>query len=379
MSYGFMQKSVTPKVSKPSKRELYEEKLKERKIFNNNFFDRFNDIGGGSPLRNNDGSLKTKRMSMLNENYEDIIYEKNKRQKQQNNNSNNNNNNYNYNMNNNMINMNDFQRLQYQMFQQLKNFQQQQYQRSRSPDVNNLYRNPYYQMNNINTINYNQNQNQNQYQNQYQYQPNYVNYNMDFYNQFKQSFNSNNNYIDFNSQFKQDINNQNNIINTNNTFLSGNFPNQNYSNQNFHYIQNPQLLNNINNKSYQRNYYSNIKRVNPDFLEGIDINTYNGIGIIPRDNYDKEKEREKKIEMRNEWLREMEEKKIRKKQNLIKEIELDKKADEKWKKEFEQEVLEQKMEKEKEMERYNNIQDQPKSITLQSLQNPRTRSSYYNI
>ena len=105
----------------------------------------------------------------------------------------------------------------------------------------------------------------------------------------------------------------------------------------------------------------------------------NGIGIIPRDNYNEEREREKKIEMRNEWLREMEEKKIRKQKNLIKEIELDKKADEKWKKEFEQEVLEQKMEKEKEMERYNHFQEQPKSITLQSLQNPRNRSSYYNI
>ena len=177
MSYGFMQKSVTPKISKPSKRELYEEKLKERKIFNNNFFDRFNDIGGGSPLRNKDGTLKTKIISMLNENYEDIMYEKNKTEKKQNT-QNNNNYNYNYTMNNNMMNMNDFQRLQYQMFQQLQNYQQQQYQRSRSPDVNSLYRNPYYQMNNINNINYNQNQNQ--YQNQYQ--PNYVNYNMDFYN-----------------------------------------------------------------------------------------------------------------------------------------------------------------------------------------------------
>ena len=370
MSYGFMQKSVTPKVSKPSKRELYEEKLKERKIFNNNFFDRFNHVGGGSPLRNNDGTLKTKRLSMLNENYEDIIYEKNKTEKKQNT-ENNNNYNYNYTMNNNMMNMNDFQRLQYQMFQQLQNYQQQQYQRSRSPDVNSLYRNPYYQMNNnINNFNYNQNQ----------YQPNYVNYNMDFYNQFKQSFNSNNNFIDFNSQFQQDVNNQNNIINTNNTFLSGNFPNQNYSNQNFHYIQNPNILNNINkDNSYQRNYYSNIKRVNPDFLEGIDINNYKGIGIIPRDNYNEEREREKKIEMRNEWLREIEEKKIRKKQNLIKEIELDKKADEKWKKEFEQEVLEQKMEKEKEMENYNTVEIQPKSVTLQSLQNPRSRSPYYNI
>ena len=115
MSYGYMQKSVTPKISKPSKRELYEEKLKERKIFNNNFFDRFNDIGGGSPLRNKDGTLKTKIISMLNENYEDIMYEKNKKEKEQNNI----NYNQNYNMNNNMINLNNFQRLQYQMLQQL--------------------------------------------------------------------------------------------------------------------------------------------------------------------------------------------------------------------------------------------------------------------
>ena len=42
MSFNY--KSVTPFSLKPSKLEKYKEKLKEREIFNNNYFDRFNVI-----------------------------------------------------------------------------------------------------------------------------------------------------------------------------------------------------------------------------------------------------------------------------------------------------------------------------------------------
>ena len=72
-NYGYLLNYDSSKNKKPSKRELYQQKLKEREIFNNNFFENFKDIGGGSPLRKKDGTLQTTRISMLNEKYEDII------------------------------------------------------------------------------------------------------------------------------------------------------------------------------------------------------------------------------------------------------------------------------------------------------------------
>ena len=348
MSFNY--KSVTPFSLKPSKLEKYKEKLKEREIFNNNYFDRFNVIGGGSPLRNRDGSLKTKRFSMLNDNYEDIIFERNKRQIQQNNN-NFNNNNYNY-ANSMFTNMNEFQKLQYQLYLQMQNYQHQlQLQRSRSPDVNNYYRNPYYQINN----NYNNNNPYNEFQQYIINKNTYGNYqNMD-------NFNYKNTYLG---------NMNSNPYNYNN----------NFSNRgNFHYNENPQLLNNLNRNNLYQKIPISIRRINPDFNQN--INDYEGIGIIPRDHYDEKLERAKKIELRNEWFREMNENKIRNERKKLKEIELDQKADEKWRKEIEQEMLEIKMEKEKEREKNKELenQSQAQSSILQNLNINRVKSPYYNI
>ena len=56
-----------------SRTELYKEKLKDRE-YSNNILDRFTDNGGGSSLRNKDGTIRTKRKSMLNNDYEDYYF-----------------------------------------------------------------------------------------------------------------------------------------------------------------------------------------------------------------------------------------------------------------------------------------------------------------
>ena len=95
-NFSYLNNYDSSKNKKPTKRELYQLKLKEREIFTNNFFDNFNDIGGGAPLRNKDGTVQTTRVSMLNKNYEDLINKQNYY------------NNYNYNYNNNYHNYNNY-------------------------------------------------------------------------------------------------------------------------------------------------------------------------------------------------------------------------------------------------------------------------------
>ena len=56
-----------------SRTELYKEKLKERELYTNNILDRFTNNGGGTSLKNDDGSIRTKRKTMLNSNYEDYF------------------------------------------------------------------------------------------------------------------------------------------------------------------------------------------------------------------------------------------------------------------------------------------------------------------
>ena len=56
-----------------SRTELYKEKLKERELYSNNILDRFTNNGGGTSLKYDDGSIRTKRKTMLNNNYEDYF------------------------------------------------------------------------------------------------------------------------------------------------------------------------------------------------------------------------------------------------------------------------------------------------------------------
>ena len=59
--------------AKPSKLELYKEKLNERELYEkNNMFDYFGREGAGAPLRSDDGRIRTKRRTMLNDNYEEL-------------------------------------------------------------------------------------------------------------------------------------------------------------------------------------------------------------------------------------------------------------------------------------------------------------------
>ena len=74
--------------SKPSKLDQYKQKLNEREMYEkDNMFDYFGRAGGGAPLRNEDGRVKTTRRTMLNDNYEELTM--NNQNKENNNNYNN--------------------------------------------------------------------------------------------------------------------------------------------------------------------------------------------------------------------------------------------------------------------------------------------------
>ena len=66
MSLSYIQQLQNQINSKPSKLQEYQMKLKEREIFGGNIFDRFNNIGGGEQLRNQNGEefLKMKIIIM---------------------------------------------------------------------------------------------------------------------------------------------------------------------------------------------------------------------------------------------------------------------------------------------------------------------------
>ena len=78
--------------------------------------------------------------------------------------------------------------------------------------------------------------------------------------------------------------------------------------------------------------------------------------------------------MREEWIKEIEEKKIRKEQEKKKQMELDMKADEKWRKEVEQSILEEKMEKQKKIEKYTNFQKENENL----IENKKRKNSGLN-
>ena len=64
--------------SKPSKLEQYKQKLNERELYEkDNLFNHFGSAGGGASLRNEDGRVKTTRRTMLNDNYEELTMNQN--------------------------------------------------------------------------------------------------------------------------------------------------------------------------------------------------------------------------------------------------------------------------------------------------------------
>ena len=275
-----------------SRREQYQEKLKERELYSNNFLDRFTENGAGAPLRNNDGSIITKRRTMLNNDYEDIIlsqrnvtpnplnYNTNQQINLMNQTNLNNNNNITNNDNNNYFNNNFYQTLP-----------------NRNIDINNIYKND-----NNNNINENQN---------------------DIINNDFQMTNFH--------RRPQSQNNYNNTLNSNQT-NNNQFINRGYNN-----INNIDQENNIRNDPFGNNYQ--------------------GTGILPRDRNSEEDMKYKNQILRETWLKEIEEKRIRDAQRKKEQQELDLKYEERYRREIEEERELENLEKLKKKENEENARN----------------------
>ena len=267
-------------MNKPkSKAEQYKEKLKERELYSNNMLDRFTENGAGAPLRNNDGSIVTKRRTMLNYDYEDLFL--NQRNATPN-------------------------PIGYNTNQQMNLTSQ---------------RNTYDINNNINNLDLNNNNN---YMNNNLYQTLPIR-NVDLNN----LYNINNNNINFNN-------------NTNNENQNDNIINNDFQMTNFH--RRPQseinLSNTLNNTNriYNINNNNNIDQDNNITNDPSD-NKYQGIGILPRDRTSDEEKRNQNQILRNTWLKEIEEKKLREAQRKKEEKEQELREEQKEKELLEKEKL----------------------------------------
>ena len=268
-------------LNKPkSRRELYNEKLKEREIYSNNFLDRFTENGAGAPLRNNDGTIITKRRTMMNNDYEDIMLSQR-------------------NVTPNPINYN------------------------RTQQMNLLYQ-PNDNINNVNNSNIVNNDNNLNYMNNNNFktlQNRHININ-NLYN--------NNDYI-INNNNENQLSNQNqdeNIIN--NDFQMTNFHRRPQSQANF-----SNTLNQYANRTYN-NISNNIEQEN-NIRNDPYGNNYQGTGIIPRDRTSEVDRRYQNQVLRETWLKEIEEKKLRDAQRKQEQKELDLKYEEKYRREIAEE------------------------------------------
>jgi len=287
-----------------SKLELYQEKLKERDN-SNNFLDRFTENGAGAPLRNNDGSIMTKRRTMLNNDYEDIYLNRGiatpnpidfttNRQtnflNQTNTNTNlNNYNNNNSNINNNYTNNN--------LYQTLPN---------RRININNMY-------------------------------------------------NQNDNNINVN--INNDNQNNDNVINNN--FQMTNFHRRPQSQINF-----SDTLNS------NRNNFNN----NENDPFGRD---YQGTGILPRDRTSDEERRNRNKSLREEWLKEIEDKNIRNERKKQEEKELELREEERLQRERDE------INENERLEKLKKIGDEQKardinSKLIENKRNNMNQNSYQN-
>ena len=238
--------------------DLYKEKLKERELYSNNVLDRFTENGGGAPLRNKDGSIVTKRRTMLNNDYEDYYLNQGNRTPIS----------YNYNK----------------------------------------------RINSLDEINMNYNPNNNNYNDNYLYQtlPRGI--------------------IDNNVYNLKNINEiENDDMNNNNEYQRQTFERRPRSQMNNNIIQNNQY-NNITNNYIQKN---DIR----------DYDHYEGTGVILKENNIDENNRIKYKNLREEWLKEIEDKKEREALRKQKEREEEFKLEEKYRKEMEEEKERERLEK----------------------------------
>ena len=326
--------------SKPSKLDQYKQKLNEREMYEkDNMFDYFGRAGGGAPLRNEDGRVKTTRRTMLNDNYEELTMNN------QNKENNNNYNNY----------YNDLQEQYKQQIQQqmINNGQNQMMnqqmipQPMMQPQMNML---PYQDPN----INYQQNSLYNTHRNLTPYQQ------IQQYNQMNNGAPvPNNTLMNTPSYLQQEMNNTN------------------------YHIQNS--INNISSNNNYRNVQSaRTPLVSPNINNDINFNEVKIIPIEHQKNVDK-LEVQKKM-LRDDWIKQIEDKKQRLKEEKQKQIEKDRIEEMKYQKYLEEQKEAEKAQK-YQNEQFNqspmspqsnsqsNLNQQPQSHTPLSLSN---RANYSN-
>ena len=219
-----------------SRTELYKEKLKERELYSNNVLDQFTENGGGAPLRNKDGSIMTKRRTMLNSDYEDIYLNQRNRTPIS----------YNYN-------------------QQINSLQEMNSNMSNTIN-NNMY--------GINEINNNDN-----------------NYNNNFYQTLPVGIIDNNVYNMKNININQ-TENENNIINNNTNENNNNEYQNQIQRQTFERRPRSQMNYN-NNINTPNNQYNNTNNNYRPRNEGRDYDHYEGTGVILKDENMEENNRRK--------------------------------------------------------------------------------------
>ena len=331
--------------SKPSKLDQYKQKLNEREMYEkDNMFDYFGRAGGGAPLRNEDGRVKTTRRTMLNDNYEELTMNN------QNKENNNNYNNY----------YNDLQEQYKQQIQQqmINNGQNQMMnqqmipQPMMQPQMNML---PYQDPN----INYQQNSLYNTHRNLTPYQQ------IQQYNQMNNGAYMPNNtagFMNTPSYLQQEMNNANYHIQNSINNIS--------SNNNYRNVQSarPPLIN------------PNINNINNDI-------NFNEVKIIPIEHQkNANKEEVQKKMLRDDWIKQIEDKKQRLKEEKQKQIEKDRIEEMKYQKYLEEQKEAEKAQK-YQNEQFNqspmspqsnsqsNLNQQPQSHTPLSLSN---RANYSN-
>ena len=245
-----------------SRSELYKERLKERELYSNNILDRFTDNGGGSPLKNIDGSVRSKRKSMLNNDYEDYYLNQGNR---------------------------NTTPISYNYNKQINALQ----------DINTNMNN-----NNMNLMEYNNN----------------------FYQTLPVPIIDNNVY---NMKNINDVENNNDLIN-NNEFQRQTFERRPRSHINNINNENNYNIINYENNTNQQNKINNYESRN----EGRDYDHYKGTGVILKDDNIEENRRIKYQNLREEWLKEIEEKREREALRKRKEREEESRIEEKYRKEM---------------------------------------------
>ena len=277
-------------MNKPkSRREQYQEKLKERDLYSNNFLDRFTENGAGAPLRNNDGSIITKRRTMLNDDYEDILLS----------------------------------------------------QRNATPNPINYNLNQ--QMNLLNQTNTNNNNIINNDNNNNNY------YNNNFYQTLP------NRNIDLNNIYNNDNNINNGLENQNDNIINNDFQMTNFHRR-------PQSQINQNNNQFINRGYNNINNNGQENnIRNTPIgNNYEGTGILPRDRNSDEEKRIKNQLLRETWLKEIEDKKVREAQRIKEQKELDLKYEQRYQRDLEEQ---------KEIERMENLKRRENEQNARNINN----------